>query len=120
MHSAKGAVIVNKILNNTDDEEFKNIAVNVAHFHHEKWNGQGYPDCINENEIPFEARIMALADVFDALVSKRVYKDSFDYDKAFNIIEESSGTHFDPELCKDFLECRKILEELYSSYNASA
>lgn len=120
MHSAKGAVIVNKILNNTDDEEFKKIAVNVAHFHHEKWNGQGYPDCINENEIPFEARIMALADVFDALVSKRVYKDSFDYDKAFNIIEESSGTHFDPELCKDFLECRKILEELYSSYNASA
>ncbi|MCQ2241723.1 HD domain-containing phosphohydrolase [Treponema sp.] len=119
LHSAKGAVIVNKILDNTDDIEFKNIAVNVAHFHHEKWNGQGYPEGLKEYEIPFEARIMALADVFDALVSRRVYKDSFDYDRAFKIVEESSGSHFDPELCSDFLECRTILENLYSSYNSN-
>lgn len=67
--------------------------------------------------IPFEARIMALADVFDALVSKRVYKENFDFDKAFTIVSESSGTHFDPELCEDFLECRPLLEELYSTYD---
>ncbi len=60
---------------------------------------------------------MALADVFDALVSKRCYKDSFSYDKAFQIIEESLGTHFDPELGKKFIACRNQLEELYNGYN---
>ena len=59
---------------------------------------------------------MELADVFDALVSKRVYKEKYSYDKAFSIIEESSGTHFDPVLCKAFLECRPELEKLYDSY----
>lgn len=117
-HSEKGAVIVERILQNSEDEEFKLIAVNVAHFHHEKWDGNGYPTKIKGEEIPFEARVMALADVFDALVSKRVYKDSFSYDKAFQIIEESSGTHFDPQLCSEFLECRKQLEALYNSYDA--
>ena len=66
-------------------------------------------------EIPLEARIMALADVFDALVSKRCYKEAFDYDRAFKIIEESLGTHFDPELGKIFIECRPSLEELYNN-----
>lgn len=117
-HSAKGAVIVAKILKNSEDELFKKIAVNVAHYHHEKWNGQGYPEKISGMDIPFEARVMALADVFDALVSKRVYKDSFDYERAFSIIEESCGTHFDPVLCKAFLECREELIALYDSYSA--
>lgn len=115
-HSEKGAVIVAKILDNTDDELFKRIAVNVAHYHHEKWNGTGYPTRISGTDIPFEARVMALADVFDALVSKRVYKSSFSYDKAFDIIRESSGEHFDPQLCKEFLACRNELETLYDSY----
>lgn len=115
-HSAKGAVIVERILQNSEDTMFKQIAVNVAHYHHEKWDGKGYPEGISGEEIPFEARVMALADVFDALVSKRVYKDSFGYDRAFSIIEDSCGTHFDPELCKEFLACRPLLEHLYDSY----
>lgn len=115
-HSAKGAVIVAQILQNVDDENFKKIAVNVAHYHHEKWDGCGYPSGISGVQIPFEARLMALADVFDALVSKRVYKESFDYDKAFSIIEESKGSHFDPELCQEFLKCRPQLEALYDAY----
>ena len=115
-HSSKGAVIVERILRHVDDAKFREIAINVAHYHHEKWNGQGYPEKISGEDIPFEARVMALADVFDALVSKRVYKESFGYDKAFTIIEESSGSHFDPELCKAFLECRPQLEALYNSY----
>lgn len=115
-HSTRGAVIVNQILNNANDPFFKLIAVNVAHYHHEKWNGEGYPEKLKETEIPFEARIMALADVFDALVSKRVYKESFDYDRAFSIMEDSCGSHFDPVLCREFIECRPILEKLYSSY----
>ena len=115
-HAAKGAEILKRILMNTDDTDFKNLAVNVAHYHHEKWNGTGYPENLKETQIPFEARVMALADVFDALVSKRVYKESFSYDKAFSIIEESSGSHFDPVLCKEFLKCRPQLEALYNKY----
>ncbi|MDD6156345.1 MAG: HD domain-containing protein [Lachnospiraceae bacterium] len=115
-HSAKGAVIVERILQNTEDVTFQQIAVNIAHYHHEKWDGNGYPDRISGTDIPFEARVMALADVFDALVSKRVYKDSYGYDKAFSIIEESCGSHFDPLLCKEFLQCRPALEKLYDSY----
>ena len=115
-HSAKGAVIVERILQNSEDTTFKKIAVNLAHYHHEKWDGSGYPEGISKTSIPFEARIMALADVFDALVSKRVYKDSYGYDKAFSIIKESSGSHFDPQLCKEFLKCRASFEKLYDSY----
>ena len=115
-HSAAGAKIVQQVIQSVEDEEFKQIAINVAHYHHEKWNGEGYPEGLKGEEIPFEARIMALADVFDALVSKRCYKDSFTYDKAFTIIEESLGSHFDPFLGLQFLACRKELEELYHKY----
>lgn len=115
-HAEKGALIVAQILRNVKNSTFKRIAINVAHYHHEKWDGNGYPEKIQGLDIPFEARVMALADVFDALVSKRVYKEKYSYDKAFSIIEESSGTHFDPVLCKAFLECRPELEKLYDSY----
>ncbi len=115
-HSAEGARIVEQVLSQVDDAEFKQIAINVAHYHHEKWNGSGYPCNLSEERIPLEARIMALADVFDALVSKRCYKDSFSYDKAFSIIEESLGTHFDPELGRIFIDCRQDLELLYDGY----
>lgn len=115
-HTTEGARIVKQILENVEDIEFYNIIKNVAHYHHEKWNGQGYPKGLAGEDIPLEARIMALADVFDALVSKRCYKEAFSYDKAFSIIKESLGEHFDPKLGKIFLECRPILEELYDNY----
>lgn len=116
-HSAEGARIVENVLSSVDDIEFKKIAINVAHYHHEKWNGQGYPKKFSRTEIPLEARIMALADVFDALVSKRCYKESFTYDRAFQIIEEDLGNHFDPKLGLEFLKCRPALEKLYNEYN---
>ncbi len=109
-HAAEGARIVKNILQGVEDDDFVKLAENVAHYHHEKWNGQGYPQGLSGEEIPIEARIMALADVFDALVSKRCYKDAFSYDEAFRIIEESLGQHFDPELGKIFLECREQLQ----------
>ena len=93
------------------------IAKNIANYHHEKWDGSGYPEGIAGEDIPIEARIMALADVFDALVSKRCYKDAYTYDKAFSIIEESIGTHFDPTLGRIFLLCRPELEKLYTAFN---
>lgn len=115
-HTVEGARIVENILHGVEDETFVQIAKNIAHYHHEKWNGRGYPCGLSSAEIPIEARIMALADVFDALVSKRCYKDAFSYEKAYSIIEESLGEHFDPELGKIFLECKPELEALYSSY----
>ena len=113
-HSEEGVKIIENVLSEVDDKNFKNIAINIAHYHHEKYNGQGYPDRLKGTEIPLEARIMALADVFDALVSKRCYKDTFSYDKAFSIIQDSLDSHFDPELGKIFIESRDKLEMLYS------
>lgn len=112
-HSEEGAKIVENILREVEDDTFVDVAVNVAHYHHEKWNGAGYPDHLAGEAIPVEARIMALADVFDALVSKRCYKRAFSYDEAFEIIEESLGSHFDPRFGKVFIECRKELEQFY-------
>ena len=114
-HPTKGAEIVASILEGVEDDEFVQIAKNVAQYHHEKWNGEGYPEGISGIDIPPEVRIMALADVFDALVNRRHYKDKMDYDNAFDIIEESLGTHFDPELGKMFLRCRVKLEAYYNA-----
>ena len=114
-HAEKGAEIVAEVLREVKDTAFVEIAINVANYHHEKWDGTGYPAGLKETEIPLEARIMALADVFDVLVSKRSYKEAYDYDKAFQIIEESLGSHFDPELGEVFMSCRNELEALYDS-----
>ena len=114
-HSAEGAKIVTQILDGVENRDFVEIATNVAHFHHEKWDGSGYPTHISGASIPIEARIMALADVFDALVSKRCYKEAFSYEKAYSIITESLGSHFDPMLGKIFLNCKKDLETYYNA-----
>ena len=116
-HPAEGAKIVENILRGVEDESFVQIAKNIALYHHEKWNGKGYPTGLSGTDIPMEARIMALSDVFDALVSKRCYKEAFSYDRAFAIIEESLGEHFDPELGAVFLSCRPQLEALYDNWS---
>lgn len=119
-HAAEGAKIVRQILTGIEDRQFVTIATNVAHYHHEKVNGTGYPDGLKGDEIPVEARIMALADVFDALVSKRCYKEAFSYEKAFEIIRQDAGSHFDAKLAEVFLSCRPELEALYLSFEAAA
>ncbi len=113
-HAEKGAEIVGKILHPEDDEEFYRIAVNVAHYHHEKYDGTGYPERRKGAEIPVEARIMALADVFDALVSKRCYKEEYSYAEAFAIIGDALGQQFDPALGAAFLACKSELESCYT------
>jgi len=112
-HPAEGAKVLRNVLQKVDDYDFVKIAINVAHYHHERWDGKGYPEGLCKTEIPLEARIMALADVFDALVSKRCYKEAYSFERAFSIIEDSLKTQFDPELGKLFLECRPQLERLY-------
>jgi len=112
-HAAEGARVIHEILLHTDDESFKVIAENVAHYHHERWDGSGYPDHLSGEEIPYEARIMAIADVYDALVSKRVYKEAYDFAKADSIIMEGMGTQFDPGLKSVYENARPRLEEYY-------
>jgi len=117
-HAAEGARIVHEILKDTDDEEFRRIAENVAHYHHERVDGTGYPVQLRGDAIPLEARIMAIADVYDALVSKRVYKESYSFEKANQIILEGMGTQFDPGLKKYYEAARPKLEAYYTSLAA--
>ena len=119
-HAAEGARVIHEILAHTDDESFKLVAENVAHYHHERWDGSGYPEGLAGEAIPIEARIMAIADVYDALVSKRVYKDAFDFSKADQIIMEGMGTQFDPGLKTAYEKAKPRLEAYYqASGNAS-
>ena len=113
-HAEEGARVVHEILIDSDDKEYSRIAENVAHYHHERIDGSGYPKGLKGDEIPLEARIMAIADVYDALVSKRVYKDAYSFEKANQIILEGMGTQFDSRLEKYFLAARPKLEVYYS------
>jgi len=83
---------------------FLRLAREIAHYHHEKWDGSGFPDRLAGDAIPLSARLMALADVYDALISRRVYKPAFPHEKAVEIIREGRGNHFDPEIADVFLE----------------
>ncbi len=115
VHAAEGARIVHEILKDTDDKDFHILAENVAHYHHERWDGSGYPEGLKGEEIPLEARIMAVADVYDALVSKRVYKEAMSFEKADSIMMESFGKHFDRQLEKYYVAARPRLEAYYSN-----
>ena len=84
------------------DTGYLTEAKNLAEYHHEKWNGNGYPHGLSGEDIPLSARVLAIADVFDALLSKRSYKEPFPFDKAVGIIREGSGSHFDPKCVEAF------------------
>jgi putative two-component system response regulator len=113
-HAKEGQRIVHQILEGTDDKDFQQIAENVAHYHHERMDGSGYPDKLKGEEIPLEARIMAIADVYDALVSKRVYKEKMSFEEANKIIMDGMGTQFDKNLEKYYVKARPNLEKYYS------
>ena len=113
-HTTAGRDIIASAIDMVSEENsgYLNEARNLAYFHHEKWNGDGYPQGLSGETIPLSARVMAVADVFDALISKRSYKEAFSFDTSVNIIREGSGTHFDPLIVKAFLsaedEVRKV------------
>lgn len=115
IHTTEGAKIVKDIIGVSDDKEYLQITEEVAMYHHEKWDGSGYPENLKGEEIPVSARIMAIADVFDALVCERCYKDAIDAETAFKIIEEEAGRHFDPILVEQFLSIKDEILQVYET-----
>lgn len=85
------------------DVDFLHLAKEIAYGHQEKWDGSGYPQGVASDDIPISARLMAVADVYDALISRRVYKPGMPHEKAVEIIREGRGSHFDPDICDAFL-----------------
>jgi len=111
-HPSIGKKIIDNAMKSNHENKFLKIAHNIAYCHHEKWDGSGYPQGLAGEDIPLEARIMALADVYDALVSRRCYKGSFEYEVAEQIIIEGRGTHFDPILVDTFIKIKDKFKEI--------
>ena len=116
-HAAAGGEIILHTFYNLDDKEFRQIAYEIARFHHEKYNGKGYPDGLAGEQIPLHARIMAIADVFDAVSQKRCYRDAMSLEESFAIIEKGIGTDFDPHLANIFLNAKEEVEELMKTWH---
>ncbi|KAA8999758.1 two-component system response regulator [Paenibacillus spiritus] len=100
-------------------ETFLRYAKEIVYSHHEKWNGTGYPLGLAGEDIPLSARLMAVADVYDALTSKRVYKEAMPHEEAAAIIEKEAGRHFDPAIVRIFLKFRHKFREIFERYKGS-
>lgn len=116
-HAIAGSEIIGKTISLVPDSGYLSEARNMAEFHHEKWNGKGYPHGLKGTDIPLSARIMAVADVFDALVSKRSYKEPFTFEKAQEIIREGAGSHFDPRIVEAFFDAEAEVREVAEKFN---
>jgi response regulator RpfG family c-di-GMP phosphodiesterase len=103
-HTTIGSKTLAKVQEKYPGNKFLELGIELTRSHHERWDGTGYPDELMGEDIPLSARIVALADVYEALRSERVYKSAYSHEKAIKIIKESRGSHFDPELVDVFLE----------------
>jgi putative two-component system response regulator len=117
-HTTLGAKTLRTVLEEYPQNKFIGTGIEITRSHHEKWNGKGYPDGLAGIDIPLSARIMAVADVYDALRSERPYKVSFSHEKSYDIIIEGSGVDFDPEIVNTFKECAKEFSDIHDSYKA--
>ncbi|MCR5484088.1 MAG: HD domain-containing protein [Clostridiales bacterium] len=108
-HTTEGMKILSGTYAATSGSGYLKEAIDMEYCHHERWDGKGYPRGLKGEEIPLPARVMAVADVFDALVSRRGYKEPFEFDRAVDIIREESGTHFDPQVVEAFLNIAESL-----------
>ena len=117
-HTTAGAQIIDQAISMVSEGNTRYLqeAKNLAQYHHEKWNGRGYPCGLSGEDIPLSARVMAVADVFDALVSRRSYKDGFPFEKAMDIIREGSGNHFDPNVVKAFIDAGDEVHRVMNTY----
>lgn len=114
MHSVLGGDIFAFIKERIPDREFAEVAEKIARYHHEKWNGNGYPDGVKGTDIPLVARVMSIVDVYDALTSRRPYKEPFSHETAIKMITEKSGTDFDPDLVREFLHIEDRIKNCLS------
>ncbi|MBR3340367.1 MAG: HD domain-containing protein [Clostridiales bacterium] len=119
-HTTSGKAIIEKAISDVEGDSYLSEARNMAAYHHERWDGKGYPEGLHGEEIPLSARVMAVADVFDALTSPRIYKPAFPLSKAVKMIEEGKGIQFDPkcvEVLSDAIpEVKDVLRRLNPDY----
>ena len=111
-------VLSRDYLENVSNADFRQIAYEVARFHHEKYNGSGYPDGLKGEEIPLHARVMAIADVFDAVSQRRCYRDAMSVEESFSILEKGSSSDFDPNIVRIFLDARREVIALMKAHPA--
>ena len=93
------------------------MAADICKYHHERWDGKGYPEKLKGKEIPLCARIVSLADAFDALTTTRCYKKAVSFDEAFRVIDNESGKQFDPELVMEFLKLKRQIKAILNTYS---
>jgi len=101
------------------DNDFIHLGMEISRYHHENWDGRGYMSELSHDKIPLSARIMALADVYDALRSKRLYKSSFSHEKTVSIIKEGRARHFDPQLVDIFIEHHSLFNDIFESLSGN-
>ena len=116
-HTTAGGNIISSLIDKVPDSDYLYEAKNLAMYHHEKWNGKGYPSGLSGEDIPLSARVMAVADVFDALISNRCYKKGFPYEKAFGIIREERGRQFDPQIVDAFFAAEDQILEVADKFS---
>lgn len=119
-HAENGGNIIREIFCNLGDDAYQKIAYEVARYHHEKWNGKGYPEGLSQEEIPLCARIMAVADVFDAVSENRCYRDALPLDECFEIIKQGGGRDFDPLIAEIFVGIRDRVEAVHAELDLKA
>lgn len=115
-HAIEGKKILDNAISTSNGDNYLKEARNMAAYHHERWDGSGYPEGLHGEVIPLSARIMAIADVFDDITSDRVYRKAYSFDKAIEIMESFSGTVFDPKCLEAFMDALPEIKVIMMKY----
>ena len=115
-HAAYGYEALLRAEQEMGTTDFLRMAREIAHTHHERWDGSGYPQGLKQDDIPISGRLMAIADVYDALINRRVYKEPYPHEEAVSIIQEASGSHFDPDMVTAFIEVKDEFLRIATEY----
>lgn len=118
-HPIIGSHVLSEIYDMYPNNSFLKLGYSIVHFHHEKWDGSGYPSGISKDSIPLSARIMAIVDVYDALRSKRIYKEAYTHEDSIKIVKEGKGTHFDPEITDIFIDYAEEFRDTYDNVTST-